>query len=182
MSTPVAQGPQTQDGEATHCRRPVRRCGARVLVCSAATCPASQVGCPWDESQRTEAKGAAAGRHNKWLECSTHLHLHGPGGSALGPDSDVAPGLTIWEIHENNQLHLQLWSLSPHGSTVLMKLVLFKERTFGFTGYGTPRYLNGSLLQEAAFNLFSPHGFFLRIYLHYSFPSSKAACFQFSSH
>lgn len=74
---------------------------------------------------------------NGWSAARASIFM-GLGGFALGPGSNAAPGLTIWEVRENNQLHLQLRSLSPHGSAVSMKSMLFKERTFGFTGYGTP--------------------------------------------
>lgn len=83
-------------------------------------------------------------RLNKWLECSTHLHVHHPGCLALGPDLSAAPGLTIWEIIEKTVCSFPLtgMELFPHGNTVLMKLMLFRERIFGIAGDDNHRYLS----------------------------------------
>lgn len=141
MTTPVARGPQTRDGRR---RTAGAQLGSVARGCSCALLPllppewAVPVMRRRARKPRELLQGDAT---NGWRAARTSIFM-GLGGSALGPDSNVAPGLTVWEIRENSQLHLQLRSLSPHGSTVLMKLMLFKERTFGFTGCGTPRNLS----------------------------------------
>lgn len=99
MTTPVARGPQARDGEATHCRRPGRRCGSAAILPPEWAVPVLR------RRARKPRELLPGDAINGWRAARTSIFM-GLGGSALGPDSNVASGLTIWEIRENNQLHL----------------------------------------------------------------------------